>query len=30
MKVVRLSITNFRGIKSAKLTFDEHTLMVGT
>lgn len=29
MKVVRLSITNFRGIKSAVLHFDGHTLMVG-
>ena len=28
MKVVRLTITNFRGIKSAKLLFDGHTLMV--
>jgi putative ATP-dependent endonuclease of OLD family len=30
MKVVRLTITNFRGIKSAELLFDGHTLMVGT
>ncbi len=30
MKVVRLTITNFRGIKSAELFFDGHTLMVGT
>jgi putative ATP-dependent endonuclease of OLD family len=30
MKVVHLSIENFRGIKSAKLQFDEHTLLVGT
>jgi len=30
MKVVRLSIANFRGIKSAELFFDGHTLMVGT
>lgn len=30
MKVVRLNIANFRGIKSAELIFDGHTLMVGT
>ena len=30
MKVVRLAIQNFRGIKSAELLFDGHTLMVGT
>ena len=30
MKVVRLVIANFRGIKSAELLFDGHTLMVGT
>lgn len=30
MKVVRLTIDNFRGIKSAELLFDGHTLMVGT
>ena len=30
MKVVRLTISNFRGIKSAELLFDGHTLMVGT
>ena len=30
MKVVRLTIENFRGIKSAELLFDGHTLMVGT
>jgi putative ATP-dependent endonuclease of OLD family len=29
MKVVRLGITNFRGIKSAELLFDGHTLFVG-
>ncbi len=29
MKVVRLTIANFRGIKSAELLFDGHTLMVG-
>ncbi|WP_343726957.1 ATP-dependent nuclease [Burkholderia seminalis] len=29
MKIVRLSISNFRGIKSANLLFDGHTLMVG-
>lgn len=29
MKVARLSIQNFRGIKSAELLFDGHTLMVG-
>jgi putative ATP-dependent endonuclease of the OLD family len=29
MKVVRLSITNFRGIKSAELFFEGHTLFVG-
>ncbi len=29
MKVVRLSISNFRGVKSAELHFDGHTLMVG-
>lgn len=30
MKVVRLDIANFRGIKSAKLLFDGHTLFVGS
>ena len=30
MKVVRLTISNFRGIKSAELLFDGHTLMVGS
>jgi putative ATP-dependent endonuclease of the OLD family len=30
MRVVRLIIANFRGIKSAELLFDGHTLMVGT
>lgn len=30
MKVVRLNIANFRGIKSASLLFDGHTLMVGS
>jgi putative ATP-dependent endonuclease of the OLD family len=30
LKVVRLSIANFRGIKSAELLFDGHTLIVGT
>lgn len=30
MKVVRLGLTNFRGIKSANLLFDGHTLMVGS
>lgn len=30
MKVVRLGLTNFRGIKSASLLFDGHTLMVGS
>ncbi|QRO31675.1 ATP-dependent nuclease [Chromobacterium violaceum] len=30
MKVVRLIISNFRGIKSAELLFDGHTLMVGS
>ena len=30
MKVARLTIKNFRGIKSAELLFDGHTLMVGT
>jgi putative ATP-dependent endonuclease of OLD family len=30
MKVVQLSIENFRGIKSAKLQFDQHALLVGT
>jgi putative ATP-dependent endonuclease of OLD family len=30
MKVVQLTISNFRGVKSAKLLFDGHTLMVGT
>jgi len=27
MKVVRLTISNFRGIKSAELLFEGHTLM---
>jgi putative ATP-dependent endonuclease of OLD family len=30
MKVVRLSIQNFRGIKAAELLFNGHTLMVGS
>lgn len=30
MKIVRLTISNFRGIKSAELLFDGHTLMVGS
>ena len=30
MKVVRLTISNFRGIKSVELLFDGHTLMVGS
>lgn len=30
MKVVRLTISNFRGIKTAELLFDGHTLMVGS
>lgn len=30
MKVVRLCISNFRGIKSATLLFDGHTLLVGS
>jgi putative ATP-dependent endonuclease of OLD family len=30
MKVVRLTIQNFRGIRLANLIFDGHTLMVGT
>lgn len=29
MRVVRLSISNFRGIKSAEIHFDGHTLLVG-
>ena len=29
MKVVRLSISNFRGVRTAELFFDGHTLMVG-
>lgn len=29
MKVVRLSIANFRGIKSAEILFEGHTLLVG-
>jgi putative ATP-dependent endonuclease of OLD family len=29
MKVTRLQIENFRGVKSADLTFDGHTLLVG-
>jgi putative ATP-dependent endonuclease of OLD family len=29
MKIVRLTISNFRGVKSAELLFDGHTLMVG-
>ena len=29
MKVVRLAMTNFRGVKSAQLLFDGHTLLVG-
>lgn len=30
MQVVRLAISNFRGIKSAELQFDGHTLLVGS
>lgn len=30
MKVVRLAISNFRGIKSAELRPDGHTLIVGS
>jgi predicted ATPase len=30
MKIVRLSIQNFRGIKPAELLFDGHTLMMGS
>ncbi|MDI1330171.1 AAA family ATPase [Pseudomonas sp.] len=30
MKVVKLTIQNFRGIRLANLLFDCHTLMVGT
>ncbi|MDN7965773.1 AAA family ATPase [Burkholderia multivorans] len=30
MKIVRLHISNFRGIKSAELLLDGHTLMVGS
>lgn len=30
MKVVKLSITNFRGVKSAELLFQGHTLFVGS
>lgn len=30
MKVVKLSITNFRGIRSAELLFEGHTLFVGS
>lgn len=30
MKIVRLTISNFRGIKAAELLFDGHTLMVGS
>ncbi|VDO09279.1 unnamed protein product, partial [Brugia timori] len=30
MKVVRLAITNFRGIQNAELLFDGHTLFVGS
>lgn len=30
MKVVRLAIENFRGIKSAELLFEGHTLLIGT
>lgn len=30
MKVVKLTISNFRGIKSAELLFDGHTLFVGS
>jgi len=29
MKVVRLNISNFRGVKSAKIHFEGHTLLVG-
>ena len=30
MQVVRLKIENFRGIRSAELLFDGHTLLVAT
>jgi putative ATP-dependent endonuclease of OLD family len=30
MKIVRLAISNFRGIKSAELLFEGHTLLVGS
>lgn len=29
MRVIKLKINNFRGIKSADLEFDGHTLLVG-
>ena len=29
MKVARLKIENFRGIKNASINFDDHNLMVG-
>ena len=29
MRIVRLNISNFRGVKSASLLFDDHTLFVG-
>lgn len=29
MRVINLKIENFRGVKSADLTFDRHTLLVG-
>ena len=29
MRIVRLNITNFRGVQSASLLFDRHTLLVG-
>ncbi|WP_218565918.1 MULTISPECIES: AAA family ATPase [unclassified Pseudomonas] len=29
MRVINLKIENFRGVKSADLTFDGHTLLVG-
>jgi putative ATP-dependent endonuclease of the OLD family len=30
MRVLNLKITNFRGVKSADLTFDGHTLLIGS
>ena len=29
MRIVRLKVLNFRGIQSATLHFDDHTLLVG-